>query len=83
VVGVVALGLEAVPRREMGVRPVESDLEIAPVLCRTGVLLVAGCSVLGVLCLTSLCALGIEEAVDLPGVVAREVGVRGETVAEL
>jgi len=50
--------LEVVARREMGVRPVESDFEIAPVLWRAGVVEAAGGAVLGVLILASLCVPG-------------------------
>lgn len=80
----VALKVEAVPRREMGVRPVVSDFEIAPVLCLTGVLVpAAGGSVLGLLSFTSLCALGMEETVDLAEVPVRGVGVLGDMLTEL
>jgi len=66
-------------RRERGVRPVESDFEIAPVLWRTGVLLAAGGAVLGILNLTSLCVLEIKPgAVDLFGVGVLGVGVLGD-----
>lgn len=48
---------EVVARRDMGVRPVESDFEIAPVLWRAGVVEAAGGAVLGVLIRASLCVL--------------------------
>lgn len=75
VVGVEALMLAAVFLREIGVRPVESDLETAPVRCRTGVLVPAGGAVLGFI-FASLCVLVMGEALFGVGVLG--VGVLGD-----
>jgi len=75
--------LPIVPRREIGVLPVESDLETAPVLWRTGVLVPAGGVVLGVLSRASLCVLVTEGTADLLVVGVLGVGVLGDMLAEL
>lgn len=82
-VEVVGVGrFDVVLRREIGVRVIESGLEMAPDLWR-GVLVEEGGAVLGVLNLASLCVLGTGATADLFGVGVRGVGVLGERFAEL